>query len=113
MSLDGRNIQARGDLALRQPPGVVQPGGTRCKAAIVVKRRNGPVASVHISSCNFFHYRQNFTCSFTCQSRSRNFAMRHCARLVARQRTTSPESVDGSKISRAPDSCSEERKLRV
>ena len=50
MCLDGGNVQACGDLALRLPAGIVQPGSTRCEARIIVKRRNGPIAGAHIST---------------------------------------------------------------
>jgi hypothetical protein len=40
---------------LREAAGVMQPGGTRCEAHIIVERRNGLIASAHISiPVNFF-----------------------------------------------------------
>jgi hypothetical protein len=48
--LDGGNVQSRRDLALREAAGVMQPGGARRQAHIVLKRRNRLISAAHIST---------------------------------------------------------------
>ena len=48
------DVQARCDLALGEAAGVMQPGGARCQAGIVVKWLKRPVAAAHALPCNIF-----------------------------------------------------------
>src|SRR6185312_6221106 len=54
------DIQARGDLALGEAASVMQPGGARRQAGVVVKWLKRPVAAAHASTLQYFSIRTKF-----------------------------------------------------